>query len=109
MSYLGHPYYPLWLDKLADDVTGEGAAMQGTAHGAEAVHAIVSAAREEYKNQEFSFTGDFGEDGFIEEYTCLIRGEPTSVVVLPPSSGTSRRPAPPVQYRLVASAAIAVT
>ena len=55
--------------------------MQGTAHGAEAVHAIVTAAREEYKDQEFSFTGDFGEDGFIEEYTCLIRGEPTSVVV----------------------------
>lgn len=79
--YMGQPYYPLWLDKLADDVTGEGAAMQGAAHGAEAVRAIVVAAREEYKDQEFSFTGDFGADGFIEEYTCLLRGEPTSVVV----------------------------
>ncbi len=81
MSYLGRPYYPLWLDDLADDVTGEGAAMQGVAHGAEAVHAIVVAAREEYKHQEFSFTGDFGDDGFIEEYTCEIQGEPTKVVV----------------------------
>ena len=79
--YLGHPYYPKWLDTLADDATGEGAAMQGVAQGAEAVRAIVVAAREEYKNQQFSFTGDFGEDGFIEEYSCEIRGEPTKVVV----------------------------
>ncbi len=79
--YLGRPYYPKWLDNLADDVTGEGAAMQGIAHGAQAVRAIVVAAREEYKHQEFSFTGDYGENGFIEEYTCEIRGEPTRVVV----------------------------
>jgi hypothetical protein len=25
--YMGRPYYPWWLDNLADDVTGEGAAM----------------------------------------------------------------------------------
>lgn len=79
--YMGHPYYPKWLDDLADDVTGEGAAMQGVAYGAEAVRSIVVAAREEYKHQEFSFTGDFGDDGFIEEYSCEIRGEPTKVVV----------------------------
>lgn len=81
MSYLGRPYYPLWLDNLADDVTGEGAAMQGIAQGAEAVRSIVTAARVEYKHQEFSFTGDFGKDGFIEEYTCEIQGQPTRVVV----------------------------
>jgi hypothetical protein len=79
--YMGRPYYPKWLDNLADDVTGEGAAMQGVAQGADAVRAIVVAAREEYKNQEFSFTGDFGDDGFIEEYSCEIRGEPTKVAV----------------------------
>ena len=79
--YMGQPYYPKWLENLAEDVTGEGAAMQGVAHGADAVHAIVSAAREEYKNQQFSFTGNFGEDGFIEEYSCEIRGEPTKCVV----------------------------
>ena len=81
MTYMGRPYYPWWLDDLADDVTGEGAAMQGTAQGAEAVRSIVVAARELYEQQEFSFTGDYGENGFIEDYTCQIRGEPTSVVV----------------------------
>lgn len=81
MSYLGRPYYPKWLDNLADDVTGEGAAMQGVAQGADAVRTIVVAARDEYKHQEFSYTGDYGEDGFIEEYTCEIQGEPTKVVV----------------------------
>ncbi len=81
MTYMGSPYYPWWLDNLADDVTGEGAAMQGTAQGAEAVRSIVVAARELYEHQEFSFTGDYGENGFLEDYTCQIRGEPTSVVV----------------------------
>ena len=81
MTYMGSPYYPWWLDDLADDVTGEGAAMQGTAQGAEAVRSIVVAARELYEHQEFSFTGDYGENGFLEDYTCQIRGEPTSVVV----------------------------
>ncbi|MBV8636698.1 MAG: hypothetical protein JO322_01310 [Candidatus Eremiobacteraeota bacterium] len=78
---MGRPYYPLWLDNLADDVTGEGAAMQGVAHGADAVRTIVTEARKHYEDQEFSFTGDFDDNGFIEEYTCRILGEPTSVVV----------------------------
>lgn len=81
MSYLGRPYYPLWLDNLAEDCTGEGAAMQGVAQGADAVRAIVLAARKEYKNQEFSYTGNYGDNAFIEEYMCEIRGEPTKVVV----------------------------
>jgi len=29
MTYMGKPYYPAWLDNLADDVTGEGAAWDG--------------------------------------------------------------------------------
>jgi hypothetical protein len=74
-------YYPWWLDKLADDVTGEGAAMQGVLHGAEAVRTLVTDARTIYQNQEFQFTGDFGDNGFLEEYTCQIEGQPTSVVV----------------------------
>ncbi|WP_242344579.1 hypothetical protein [Anaeromyxobacter terrae] len=79
--YMGKPYYPLWLDNLADDVTLEGAAMQGVAHGADAVRTIVVTARELYEQQEFKFTGDYGDNGFLEDYTCKIRGEPTSVVV----------------------------
>jgi hypothetical protein len=74
-------YYPWWLDNLADDVTAEGAAMQGTLHGAEAVRKLVLDARELYEHQEFDFTGDYGTNGFLEEYTCRIQGEPTSVVV----------------------------
>jgi len=78
-DHTGH--YPWWLDNLADDVTGEGAAMQGVLHGAEAVRSLVLDARKIYENQEFQFTGDYGENGFLEEYTCEIKGEPTRVVV----------------------------
>jgi hypothetical protein len=74
-------YYPLWLDNMADDITGEGAAMQGVLHGAELVHRLVTDARIVYENQQFQFTGDYGENGFIEEYTCNIQGAPTRVVV----------------------------
>jgi hypothetical protein len=74
-------YYPWRLDNLADDVTGEGAAMQGIVHGAESVRRVVTDARKLYENQVFQFTGDYGENGFLEEYTCRIQGEPTSVVV----------------------------
>lgn len=52
MTYMGQPYYPRWLDDLADDVTGEGAFMGGAAHGAEAVHSIVTHARRVYEDQE---------------------------------------------------------
>jgi hypothetical protein len=74
-------YFPWWLDKLADDVTAEAAAIQGTVHGAEAVRTLVLDARELYENQEFHFVGDYGDNGFLEEYTCQIQGLPTSVVV----------------------------
>jgi hypothetical protein len=81
MTYMGNPYYPWWLDNLADDVIGEGAAMQGALRGAEDVRKLVQDARELYEHQVFSFVGDYGDNGFLEEYTCEIRGEPTSVVV----------------------------
>ena len=74
-------YYPWWLDNMADDITGEGAAMQGILHGAENVRRLVLDARKLYENQEFQFTGDYGGNSFIEEYTCQIQGEPTRVVV----------------------------
>ena len=51
-------YYPWWLDKLADDVTGEGAAMQGVLHGAENVRRLVLDARALYEHQEFEFTNE---------------------------------------------------
>ena len=80
-TYMGKPYYPWWLDNLADDVTGEGAFMEGAALGAEAVRSIVTAARGIYEGQQFSFAGNYGDDGFLELYTTHVRGKPTSVVV----------------------------
>ena len=74
-------YYPHWLDELADDVTLEGAAMEGTARGAETVRSIVLYARTLYEHQVFSYTGPYGDNGFLEQYTTPIKGEPTGVVV----------------------------
>jgi hypothetical protein len=76
MTYLGGPYYPWWLDNLADDVIGDGAAFEHPAQGADAVRMIVLAARDLYEQHKFSFIGDY-DDRFLEEYTCQIRGEPT--------------------------------
>ncbi len=82
MTYMGHDYHPQWLDNLADDVTFEAAAMDGTAHGAEDVRSIVLTAKELYENQEFSYAGPCGDKGFLELYTTDVRGVPTSVVVV---------------------------
>ena len=45
MTYMGKPYYPVWLDNLAADVTLEAAAMDGTAHGADDVRKRCGIAR----------------------------------------------------------------
>jgi hypothetical protein len=82
MTYMGKPYYPVWLDNLAEDVTLEAAAMDGTAHGAQDVRLIVVKAREVYDNQEFRFAGPVGDYGFVEDYTAEVRGVPTRVIVL---------------------------
>ena len=55
--------------------------MNGAAQGAEAVHWIVSYTRTRYERQVFTFTGSYGTNGFLEEYTTPIKGEPTGVVV----------------------------
>ncbi|MBV8988000.1 MAG: hypothetical protein JO372_05495 [Solirubrobacterales bacterium] len=74
-------YYPWWLDNLADDATGEGAFMQGAAQGAQEVRSLVTYARTLYEYQDFNHFGDHGEDGFLEDYTTRIHGEPTGVIV----------------------------
>jgi hypothetical protein len=89
MTYMGSgdparrrtDYYPEWLDNLADDVTLEAGALEGTARGAEAVRAIVGAARELYEFQEFNYAGPYGDNGFLEDYTTAVRGEPVGVIV----------------------------
>jgi hypothetical protein len=79
---MGKPYYPVWLDHLADDVTLEAAAMDGTARGADDVRAILVKAREQYEHQEFNYAGPCGENGYLEDYSSSVRGVPTYVVVL---------------------------
>jgi hypothetical protein len=75
-------YCPWWLDKLAGDVTGQGAFIDdGPTEGPDAVRTVVTAARGLYEFQDFSLTGDYGDNGFLEEYTTQVHGEPFSVVV----------------------------
>ena len=81
-TYLGKPYYPAWLDNLAEDVTGEGPAWDGAIQGAAAVHEVVVAAKEIYEFQEFHYAGPCGENSFLEDYTSSVRGAPLYVIVL---------------------------
>jgi hypothetical protein len=90
MTYPGRPYYPAWLDNLAEDVTLEASAMDGTAHGAEAVRDILAKAREQYEQQEFHYAGPCGQQSFVEDYSSLVRGVPTHVVVLVSSNGAGQ-------------------
>jgi hypothetical protein len=75
-------YYPAWLDRLADDVTLEGSAMDGFVQGAEAVRTVLVQIRALYDYQEFHFAGPFGDNGWLEEYTAGVRGEPIGNVTL---------------------------
>ena len=75
-------YHPIWLDNLADDVSLDGSAMNGVVQGAEAVRSIVTYIRTLYDHQEFNFAGPYGENGFLEDYTARVRGEPIGNVVL---------------------------
>jgi hypothetical protein len=82
MTHMSKPYYPLWLDNLADDVTGEGPAWDGTIQGAQAVHEVVVAAREIYEFQDFHYAGPCAEGSFLEDYSSSVGGVPLRVIVL---------------------------
>ena len=79
---MGKPYYPAWLDNLADDVTGEGAAWDGAIEGAAAVTEVVVAVKEIYELQDFHYAGPCGENRFLEDYTSSVRGLSLYVIVL---------------------------
>jgi hypothetical protein len=90
MTYLGSgdpdpqlaDYYPAWLDNLADDVTLEGSAMDGFVQGAGAVRTVLVAIRSLYDYQKFHFTGPYGENGWLEDYTAGVRGEQIGNITL---------------------------
>lgn len=75
-------YYPAWLGNLADDVTIEGSLLDGAALGPEGVRTIVGAIRALYERQQFNFAGSYGENGWLEDYTAQVRGEPIGCAVL---------------------------
>ncbi len=69
-------------DNLADDVTIEGSVLTGIAQGPEAIRAILGFARQLYEYQEFNYVGRYADDGFVEDYTSVVRGEPIGSVVV---------------------------
>ena len=75
-------YVPVWLNSMADDVTLEGTMMNGAVRGAETVRTILGYVRSLYEDQQFSFAGPYGDDGFLEVYNTRVRGEPIGSVVL---------------------------
>jgi hypothetical protein len=75
-------YHPTWLQNLAEDVTIEGSAMDGFIKGADGVRSIVTYIRTLYDRQVFNFAGDYGENGFLEDYTAWVGDEPIGNVVL---------------------------
>jgi hypothetical protein len=75
-------YYPAWLDNLAGDVTLEGSAMDGFVQGAEAARTVLVQIRALYDYQEFHFAGPYGHNGWLEEYTAGVRGQPIGNVTL---------------------------
>ena len=75
-------YYPVWLDNLAEDVTLEGSAMDGFVQGAEAVRSVLVSIRALYDYQEFNSVGSYGDNGWIEDYTAGVRGQPVGNITL---------------------------
>jgi hypothetical protein len=73
-----YDYYPTWLDHLADDVTLEGSMMDGFVQGPEGVRAVLVAIRTLYDYQKFNFVGPYSDNGWIEDYTAGVQGEPIS-------------------------------
>src|SRR3954466_8334485 len=75
-------YRPDWLDNLADDVTIEGSVLTGIATGPQAIRAILGHAGTLYDYQELNYVGPYGDDGFVEDYTSTVRGEPIGSFVV---------------------------
>ncbi|MFD7433401.1 hypothetical protein [Streptomyces sp. NPDC059861] len=75
-------YHPLWLDNLADDVTTEGSVLNGIARGTEDVRTVLGHAGTPCEYQDFFFLGEYGENGFVEDYASKVRGEPIADIAV---------------------------
>ncbi|MFD8158076.1 hypothetical protein [Streptomyces malaysiensis] len=83
-------YRPAWLDDLAEDATMEASVLNGIVEGAEGVRAILGYARTLYDYQEFNYVGEYGEHGFVEDYTSRVHGEPIGSIVVVRYNDTGR-------------------
>jgi hypothetical protein len=92
-------YYPAWIDNLADDVTVEGSLLDGAAQGPEAVRTIVGTIRTLYENQGFNFAGPYGDNGWLEDYTAQVGGEPIGCAVLITSNDAGQTQHVAANYR----------
>ena len=83
MTYIGRPYYPEWLDNLAEDVALEAAAMDGTAHGAEDVRTHSWPSPANSTSTRNSTTPVRAARRVTSRTThSSVRGMPTDVIVL---------------------------
>src|SRR5215469_12558073 len=92
-------YYPAWLGNLADDVTIEGSLLDGAALGPDAVRTIVGAIRTLYDQQAFNFAGAYGDNGWLEDYTAQVSGEPIGCAVLVTSNAAGKTQHVAANYR----------
>ena len=92
-------YYPAWIDNLAEDVTIEGSLLDGAAQGAEAARIIVGTIRTLYEHQDFNFAGPVEDNGWLEDYTAHVRGEPIGCVVLVTRNATGHAQHIAANYR----------
>jgi hypothetical protein len=63
-------------------VTLEGSVMNGVVRGADAARTLLGYARTLYEYQEFNYAGEYGDHGFLEDYTSRVQGEPIGSVVV---------------------------
>ena len=92
-------YYPAWLDNLADDVTIEGSLLDGAALGPDAVRTIVGSLRTLYEHQQFNFAGAYCDNGWLEDYTAHVRGEPIGCAVVVRSNAAGQTQHVAANYR----------
>jgi hypothetical protein len=93
-------YYPPWLENLADDVTIEGSLLDGAAQGPDAVRIIIGAIRTLYgDSQAFNFAGPYGDNGWLEDYTARVGGEPIGCAVLVTSNAAGQTQHIAANYR----------
>jgi hypothetical protein len=75
---------------------GEGAMMNGAVRGPEAVRALIAYVRTLYEDQQFSFAGPYGHNGFLEVYNT---GPPIGSAVLVSRNAAGQAQHVVVNYR----------